>query len=570
MSAIILSGRYQIISELGRGGFGKTYLAEDRQLPGNPRCVVKQLKPLNKDPLLLKTARRLFDTEAEVLYKLGNHDQIPRLFAHFEENQEFYLVQEYIEGHSLSEELAPERHFDEPEVVELLQGILEVLEFVHKQGVIHRDIKPSNLIRRKSDNKIVLIDFGAVKQISTQTVTSPGHTAMTIAIGSPGYVANEQLAGHPRFSSDIYAVGMIGIQALTGLFPKQLQDPKTSEIIWREKVKVSPGLAYVLDKMVRYDFRDRYDSASSVIADLKNLSSYTSGIIGSVSVSKSSRNTMTYERKTTQRQNSTKYSAKPANEKTNLKVQPQREKAHLSQNNLFWLLAIALLGLVTAQIHSYWQIRFFLNSQSNSTISEVKTPSPSTQIEEAKPSPEPSVSADVTPTPTASPQINEAKPSEKSPEVYVLKTPSPATPVAQEQPQIQTQVPQDSLQQTAQSAQSEAQTMIGLIHRNQLLYYVENNRFASNWQALGLDVQSKSESYNYRIIVADQNKTMVTATAKKPGLKSYMGAVFIQGTAPINKICETNSPSSTPPVIPAFNGKNVQCPNGSSESSGIF
>src|SRR6476469_8154976 len=130
-----LGGHYQITSHLGGGGFGQTYLAKDQYLPGNPLCVVKQLKPQATDPFTLQTARRLFDTEAKILYQLGTHDQIPRLFAYFEENKEFYLVQEFIEGHDLSQELTPAiigGQLSEGEVICLLQDVLEILEFVHQ------------------------------------------------------------------------------------------------------------------------------------------------------------------------------------------------------------------------------------------------------------------------------------------------------------------------------------------------------------------------------------------------------------------------------------------------------
>ncbi|WP_052334289.1 macro domain-containing protein [Kamptonema formosum] len=271
----ILGGRYHIASHLGGGGFGTTFVAEDRHLPGTPRCVVKQLKPATAgSPLLWETARRLFNREAEVLYKLGNHEQIPRLFAHFEEEQEFYLVQEYIQGHELRQELRAGEKLSEAQVIAILQEILEILAFVHRQNVIHRDIKPSNILRRWRDNKLVLIDFGAVKQISTQALSSSGQTSLSIAIGSPGYMPNEQLAGKPRFSSDIFAVGMIGIQALTGVNPKDLpEDPITCEIVWRDLVQVSSELADVVDKMVRYDFRQRYQSAVEVLEALNSVSS---------------------------------------------------------------------------------------------------------------------------------------------------------------------------------------------------------------------------------------------------------------------------------------------------------
>jgi WD40 repeat protein len=282
MLGITLSGRYKIVQHLGGGGFGQTYLAQDLQLPGNPLCVVKQLKPQSTDPLTLQTAKRLFDREAQVLYKLGNHDQIPRLLAHLEQEQEFYLVQEYIEGHDLKQELPRGKRFSETQVIALCQELLKILEFVHQQEVIHRDIKPANIIRRKLDGKLVLIDFGAVKEVAIQTVSSEGHTTLTVAIGSPGYMPSEQLRGKPQFCSDIYAVGMLCIQALTGLPPNQLpEDPKTSEIIWRdqwqhntppEKIQASHQLADVLDTMVRYDYRQRYQTAVEALQAVASLS----------------------------------------------------------------------------------------------------------------------------------------------------------------------------------------------------------------------------------------------------------------------------------------------------------
>ena len=272
----ILGGRYQILRHLGGGGFGQTYLASDLHLPGNPQCVVKQLKPRMTDPEALQAARRLFDTEAEALYNLGNHEQIPRLFAHFEEGQDFYLVQEFIEGQVLSRELKSQPQLSEMDVIHLLQDLLLVLAFVHQQQVVHRDVKPSNLIRRSGDRRLILIDFGAVKQIGVQALDA-NEASVTIAVGSSGYMPNEQLAGKPRFSSDVYAVGMLAIQCLTGIYPKKLrEDPKTSEIIWRDQVQVSPEFAKVLDTMVRYDFRQRYESAKEALAALHALTSTAS------------------------------------------------------------------------------------------------------------------------------------------------------------------------------------------------------------------------------------------------------------------------------------------------------
>ncbi len=275
-----LVGRYQIISHLGDGGFGETFVACDTHLPGLPQCVVKKLKPQATDPLNLETARRLFDTEAQVLYKLGIHDQIPQLLAYFEENAEFYLVQEFIAGHDLSTELAAGKIFSPEEVISLVQEILSILEFVHQEKVIHRDVNPRNLLRREEDGKLVLIDFGAVKQIVTQIISPGGQTKSTVAIGTPGYLPGEQAQGTPKFSSDIYAVGIIAIQALTGLSPNQLEiDIDSNEIIWQNQASVSPELAEFIDTMVRYDFRQRYASATVALQKLQELMPPSSGTI---------------------------------------------------------------------------------------------------------------------------------------------------------------------------------------------------------------------------------------------------------------------------------------------------
>lgn len=268
----ILSNRYQIIRQLGKGGFGQTFLASDRQLPNHNRCVIKQFKPQSKDPETVATARRLFETEAKILQELGSHPRIPRLFAYFEENGQFFLVQEYIEGEDLATEInAGVYRQDEGKVVALLTEILSILEFVHHKQVIHRDVNPFNLIRRRQDHQLVLIDFGAVKQISTQVVKE-GKTVSTIAIGTPGYFPSEQAHGYPRFSSDIYAIGIIGLQALTGKDPEDIQlDSRTGEILWQHLAMTSAEFSYILDRMIRYDFRQRYTSAGEVLIDLRKL-----------------------------------------------------------------------------------------------------------------------------------------------------------------------------------------------------------------------------------------------------------------------------------------------------------
>ncbi|MEH2081543.1 MAG: serine/threonine-protein kinase [Nostoc sp.] len=266
----LLDGRYQVLQILGGGGFGQTYIAQDTHRPGFPKCVVKHLKPVTRTPEFLETARRLFTSEAETLEQLGNHDQIPRLLAYFEDNQEFFLVQEFIEGQTLKAELFPNQRWTEDRVILLLQQVLGILQFIHSHNVIHRDIKPDNIIRRQQDGKLVLIDFGAVKQVQTQLLTILGHTGATIIIGTPGYMSTEQAQGKPRPNSDIYSLGIIGIQSLTGLHPINFEeDPDTGEISWQHQVNVSSELASVLSKMVLHHFKQRYQSAAEVLEVLK-------------------------------------------------------------------------------------------------------------------------------------------------------------------------------------------------------------------------------------------------------------------------------------------------------------
>ncbi|MBC1240352.1 serine/threonine-protein kinase [Nostoc sp. 2RC] len=275
---LLLDGRYVTIKLLGRGGFGAAFLARDRRIPGMRQCVVKQFQPAgNLTPTQLQQAQLMFEREAEVLAEIGNeHEQIPDLFAFFpvivnslqpgEQDQFFYLVQEYIDGQNLEEELAQQGQFSEQQVLEVLQEILKILKFVHERGIIHRDIKPSNIMRRR-DGKLFLLDFGAVKQVANVASGAPSSTG----IYSLGFAPPEQMTGGQVFpSTDLYALAVTIITLLTDREATQLFDAYTNQWKWRSQVNVSPHLANVLDNMLLPAANQRFQSAQQVLDSLKS------------------------------------------------------------------------------------------------------------------------------------------------------------------------------------------------------------------------------------------------------------------------------------------------------------
>ena len=216
---LLVQDRYRPLKELGAGAFGKTFLAVDRGQPSQPKCVVKQFIFTSPNPALVQKAKDLFYEEARQLEKLGSHNQIPQLFGYHEQENRLYLVQEFIDGENLLEELDQDGAFSEAKIRQVLADTLPVLEFIHSHQVIHRDIKPENIMRRRSDKKLVLIDFGAVKQATATSLERTG-----TSIGSPAYQAPEQGIGKATFSSDLYSLGVSCLQLLTNMEPYDLYD----------------------------------------------------------------------------------------------------------------------------------------------------------------------------------------------------------------------------------------------------------------------------------------------------------------------------------------------------------
>ncbi|MBW4638472.1 MAG: protein kinase [Gloeocapsa sp. UFS-A4-WI-NPMV-4B04] len=268
----LLNNRYQIIQVLGAGGFGETFLAEDTYMPSRRRCVIKQLKPVTNDPQMYRLIQQRFQREAATLEALGeSSDQIPKLFAYFSENGQFHLVQEWIQGQTLTDKVASVGPLSENAVREILVSLLLVLDYVHSKGIIYRDIKPDNIIIRQSNNQPVLIDFGAVKETMTATVNSHGKPTYSIVLGTPGFMAPEQASGRPIYASDIYSMGMTAIYLLTGKLPQELEiDSHTEEMFWQQyAANVSPHLAAVLNKAIQYHPRDRYTTAIKMLDALQ-------------------------------------------------------------------------------------------------------------------------------------------------------------------------------------------------------------------------------------------------------------------------------------------------------------
>ncbi len=275
---LILSGRYLPVRLLGQGGFGAAFLARDRYTPAMRQCVAKLLQPsVSLTPAQLTIAQNLFEREAAVLEELGNeHPQIPSLLAFFEltvpslqagkTDQFFYLVQEFIDGENLEQELAVKGKFSESETVEVLREILKVLDFVHSRGSIHRDLKPANIMRGKN-GRLYLLDFGAVKQVTQ----SAGSAKASTGIYSLGYAPPEQMNGQEVYpATDLYALGVTCITLLSGLQPTELFDSYRNEWNWHSRVQINSRLAQVLDRLLLSAPSQRFQSAAEVETALKS------------------------------------------------------------------------------------------------------------------------------------------------------------------------------------------------------------------------------------------------------------------------------------------------------------
>ena len=252
----ILNNRYQIIKELGHGGFGTTYLAKDKQADDS-LCAVKRLNSERAD---IAIAKKLFEREANMLSQLQQVPQIPEFIDYFEEDNCNYIVEEYIEGSSV--ETLISHHWNETNMAIFLWDILSILQLLHQKNIVHRDIKPSNLIQRKIDNKFTIIDFGAVKEIN------PKQQKPETCIFSMDYSPPEQVHGMPRLNSDIYALGMTAIELLTKQLPRDIVRDEAGRAISPESELAPLWLINILNKMVQTNIKKRYQSVEEVLKDL--------------------------------------------------------------------------------------------------------------------------------------------------------------------------------------------------------------------------------------------------------------------------------------------------------------
>ncbi|WP_310481421.1 protein kinase domain-containing protein [Chamaesiphon sp. VAR_48_metabat_403] len=270
MLGTILHSHYQIVKVLGIGKSGTTYLAKDLDLIDSPFYIVKKIQTINIDPTDISLADKIFEIKGSIAYEVGKHPQIPTLFSKFTADDARYLVREYIDGEPLSQELTLGVIWSQTQVFDLLIELLGILNFVHGFGYIHQDINPHNIIRRYEDGRLFLIGFGCVQDLGNLGQNLPGEEPKNI--NDPSYVPYEQEQNVSKINSDIYAIGAIAIQALTGRYPIE-KDAYSYELKWRDEVTIDPRLVTIINKMVRPDYRNRYQSASEV---LEALTSYAS------------------------------------------------------------------------------------------------------------------------------------------------------------------------------------------------------------------------------------------------------------------------------------------------------
>jgi serine/threonine protein kinase, bacterial len=351
----VLKARYEILESLGiKSGFGETFLAIDTDLPSRPKCIIKKFKTQLKDsydPDTYQIVLQRFEREAAVLEKLGEKsDQIPDLYAYFDEEKEYYIVQEYIEGVTVGQRVLGDKPFTEEEAIRFLKSLLPVLIVAHSSGIIHRDIKPDNIILRKKDGVPVLIDFGAVKEIVSGQLDQYGHQVYSsIKIGTEGYIPLEQAAGKPVYSSDLYSLALTVIFALTGKPPQQLTN-LTGKIAWENQAPtINQSTKNILNTAIQPNYQDRFPSAEAMLEEIEahenkplQEQQTSSRITGGYTVSSPSDNQSIIENPFIRK-------LPPQSQKNPTKVNPRRRSSQRGRQEKtipWWLWGVIALSLI--------------------------------------------------------------------------------------------------------------------------------------------------------------------------------------------------------------------------------
>jgi len=255
----LFKNQYVISHRLGQGGFGTAYFAKDITAASPLPCVIKQLKYKSQTPMDLERSQRRFQREVRTMARLGSHSQIPGLLSHFTDGGKFYLVQEYVPGLTLTQEVSRQGVQTEDQVKQLIREMLPIIRHIHRQNLLHLDIKPSNIIRRSHDHKLVLIDFGAVRRASDGPESAPAKKQR--CAGTIGFAPIEQLEGVPTYASDLYSLGVTCLYLLTAISPTDLAlSSKGQNLRWQESVELSPYFTRVLTKMLHPDATRRFNS----------------------------------------------------------------------------------------------------------------------------------------------------------------------------------------------------------------------------------------------------------------------------------------------------------------------
>jgi serine/threonine protein kinase len=384
----ILQSRYRLISLLGQGGFGRTYLVED-QGRFNELCALKELNPPQGDYAFGKS-KELFQREAQILYQI-EHPQIPKFRAMFEEDQRLFLAQDFVEGKTYREMLDDRKSrgfvFSEKEIIDLMQKVLPVLSYLHGKGIIHRDIAPDNIILRDRDQLPVLIDFGVVKEIATR-IQQVETVKQATTVGKLGYAPTEQMqTGNAYPNSDLYALAVTSVVLLTGREPQELMDGSNMTWHWQRWCQVTPGFAQVINRMLSYMPAQRFPSAKDVIGALTNLGH--TGVPQTIAPGTTPEATQPPSKPAIPSQMATVAIGRDYEEEPRPKISPKRSPAAIPERNTLWddPWAVGLIGLGMVALASIGTYAVTTALKSKPTTPET----PPVVITEVTPTPKPTV-----------------------------------------------------------------------------------------------------------------------------------------------------------------------------------